>query len=857
MARIEKMIRAYTFVALLLVSLTSMFWLGMAPSQGAARPTQEAPTLSDTGILTEWALPPNRGPWQLKWNSSRSLIWFAEGTHSNPPLDQVGALDPDTGVLREWGIPTTGGYVHGTAIDRSFDIWFTEVRQNKIGRLQPDSNTITEWALDPTGFPHGIAVDDIITSSVRVWFSERDSDNISSLDLATGVYLRHPHPFSGSWPHSVVVASDHSVWFVETCGNRVGQLVSSGGTDTWKFWQPPTAGGLCSPPNNIGPLFGNFVNGDFWYSEPYNGRVIRLQPSENKFTMWSVPGASGGTKLITQPVGDENGMIYFPEMSGNRIGRLEPVGATTPTVVVVVPTTVSQPMPAEATALPVSVVYTPIVTQLTPVPRTLTGTRNGSIVEWTLPTIPPTPGRRIGPGRAWYGGGAMWIAELTVSKIGRFVPYTSTPGATATTVAATASATFTPIGTATSTSTATTTPGGNSATPTTTGTAGPTNTGTVTQTATGVATGTATPTSSATPPTLDLRAAWYAYSPTCNQPAFVLSVYVEPQDATVPVTTTMNFNGTDFVVPPFTGYYTTECSTGPCTPGYVIYTLVADSQNDVQETNEENNVDTHWHLFGLPCTPTAMTTATSTPIPATATSTACAITFSDVPSDHTFYANIRCLACRGIISGYSDGTFKPGNEITRSQIAKMVSNAAGFNEDPGPQIFEDVDPAHTFYSWINRLSMRGHMGGYPCGTIPEEPCEPPDNRPYFRPFANATRGQLAKIVANAAGVGGTPTGLYFTDVPEDNPFYTWIMRLTNLGVMGGYPCGGEGEPCDDANRPYFRPFANVTRGQASKIVANTFYPNCETPLVAASWHMKQSGARLFYCEIGEYLEEQK
>jgi competence protein ComEC len=187
------------------------------------------------------------------------------------------------------------------------------------------------------------------------------------------------------------------------------------------------------------------------------------------------------------------------------------------------------------------------------------------------------------------------------------------------------------------------------------------------------------------------------------------------------------------------------------------------------------------------------------------------------------------LACRGIISGYSDGTFKPGNEITRGQIAKMVSNAAGLENDPGPQIFEDVDPTHTFYAWINRLSQLGYMGGYPCGTVPEEPCNPPDNRPYFRPFANATRGQLAKIVSNTAGIGGTPTGLYFTDVPEDHPFYTWIMRLTNLGAMGGYPCGSENEPCDDANRPYFRPFANVTRGQASKIVANTFYPGCQTP----------------------------
>ncbi len=177
----------------------------------------------------------------------------------------------------------------------------------------------------------------------------------------------------------------------------------------------------------------------------------------------------------------------------------------------------------------------------------------------------------------------------------------------------------------------------------------------------------------------------------------------------------------------------------------------------------------------------------------------------------------------------SNGYFRPGNSITRGQIAKIVSNSAGFMDDPGPQIYEDVDASNTFYVWINRLSNRGFMGGYPCGTVPGEPCNPPNNRPYFRTFANASRGQLAKIVSNAAGVSGNPTGLYYTDVPEDNPFYLWIMRLTNIGVMSGYECGGPGEPCDDMNRPYFRPFANVTRGQASKIVANTFYPNCQTP----------------------------
>jgi hypothetical protein len=30
------------------------------------------------------------------------------------------------------------------------------------------------------------------------------------------------------------------------------------------------------------------------------------------------------------------------------------------------------------------------------------------------------------------------------------------------------------------------------------------------------------------------------------------------------------------------------------------------------------------------------------------------------------------------------------------------------------------------------------------------------------------------------------------------------------------------------NRPYFRPNNDVTRGQAAKIISNTFFPNCQS-----------------------------
>jgi hypothetical protein len=223
-----------------------------------------------------------------------------------------------------------------------------------------------------------------------------------------------------------------------------------------------------------------------------------------------------------------------------------------------------------------------------------------------------------------------------------------------------------------------------------------------------------------------------------------------------------------------------------------------------------------------------VSTSTSTPVGATATTTPCTVSYSDVPASNTFYPYVRCLACKGIIGGYSDGTFRPNNAITRAQLSKIVANSAGFNEPVSGQTFEDVEPDNTFYLYISRMASRGIIGGYPCGGA-GEPCNP-GNRPYFRPNADATRGQISKIVSEAAGFDEDHTTQTFEDVPTSNTFYAEIQRLSSRGIMGGYNCGGAGEPCvPPGNRAYFRPASNVTRGQASKIVANTFYPNCVTP----------------------------
>jgi uncharacterized delta-60 repeat protein len=234
------------------------------------------------------------------------------------------------------------------------------------------------------------------------------------------------------------------------------------------------------------------------------------------------------------------------------------------------------------------------------------------------------------------------------------------------------------------------------------------------------------------------------------------------------------------------------------------------------------------YLSGLepPPSPTPADTPTATP---QATATSCPLQFPDVPEGSTFYDFVRCLACRGIVSGYPDGTFGPTNPVTRGQLSKIVSNSAGYTENHTEQSFEDVPVGSTFHPFIERLFSRGYISGYACGGV-GEPCVPPGDRPYFHPNANVTRGQTSKIVASARGLPAPPPGQQtFEDVAVGSTFWEWIEALATNGAISGYPCGNP-EPCvPPGNRPYFRPNNQVTRGQSAKIVANAFFPGCITP----------------------------
>ncbi|HEX8230592.1 MAG TPA: S-layer homology domain-containing protein [Chloroflexia bacterium] len=312
--------------------------------------------------------------------------------------------------------------------------------------------------------------------------------------------------------------------------------------------------------------------------------------------------------------------------------------------------------------------------------------------------------------------------------------------------------------------------------------------------------------------------------------------------ATTIATTTATQTSTSVIVPSSTSTTLPSSTATAAATGTSTGTSVATGTTTSTRTSTAVATSTRTSTAVATNTRTATSVAsTSTAVPS-ATATACPIQFADVQPGDTFYEFIRCLACRQIVGGYPCGGpgescnndnepyYRPGANVTRGQLSKIIANSAGLNDPiaPGQQQFADVEPGDPFYEFVERLAETGAIAGYPCGESgPGEPCDDL-NRPYFRPNNPATRGQISKIVSIAAGFEeDVPAGQQtFTDTPPDSPFWVFIERLAARGIISGY---GDASRCPETGTPCFRYNDQTTRGQMAKIAANAFFPNCQTP----------------------------
>ncbi|MDD4287232.1 MAG: S-layer homology domain-containing protein [Candidatus Peribacteraceae bacterium] len=175
------------------------------------------------------------------------------------------------------------------------------------------------------------------------------------------------------------------------------------------------------------------------------------------------------------------------------------------------------------------------------------------------------------------------------------------------------------------------------------------------------------------------------------------------------------------------------------------------------------------------------------------------LVFHDVPVTQWFAPYVLSLVNAGIVSGYRDaqgeltGEFKPTNNVTYAELAKMAVEAAGLTArvDKTPQ---------------NRSARGQWSSGYIAAL--EERGVSVFSAPGLDVNTVASRGAVLQVIQEAFGrsIPDAQGGVY-SDVTAQTVHAGAIESATSAGIVSG-----------DDGTSTFRPTASINRAEVSKII---------------------------------------
>ena len=94
--------------------------------------------------------------------------------------------------------------------------------------------------------------------------------------------------------------------------------------------------------------------------------------------------------------------------------------------------------------------------------------------------------------------------------------------------------------------------------------------------------------------------------------------------------------------------------------------------------------------------------------------------FSDVSADKWYNNAVSTLCHMGVLGGYSDGTFRPNAPITRAEFAKIAVSFAQTNGSAVYSYFTDVKTTDWFAPYVTAAKDSGLIEGYSDGSFKPE-----------------------------------------------------------------------------------------------------------------------------------------
>lgn len=152
------------------------------------------------------------------------------------------------------------------------------------------------------------------------------------------------------------------------------------------------------------------------------------------------------------------------------------------------------------------------------------------------------------------------------------------------------------------------------------------------------------------------------------------------------------------------------------------------------------------------------------------------VVFNDINRSHPNYTAIKFLKDNDIISGYSDGTFRPNQTVNRVEALKMLMLAFNTQAGAAAEInFTDVDSSAWYASTLSTAVGRGIVKGYGDGS--------------FRPGSLVNRAEYLKMLFSTNNFSLDPISIKpYEDVEADAWFapFAFMANKMNLLVAADY-----------------------------------------------------------------------
>ena len=156
----------------------------------------------------------------------------------------------------------------------------------------------------------------------------------------------------------------------------------------------------------------------------------------------------------------------------------------------------------------------------------------------------------------------------------------------------------------------------------------------------------------------------------------------------------------------------------------------------------------------------------------------------------------------GITTGYSDGTFRPNQNISRVQFAVMLYRYLKLDESRYASVSLPFADAGSIPEYAIPAAKALYSEGIITGSEK-------NGKLYFNPDGALTRAQAAAMIGRTQAKGYAPAELTFTDSAAIPAYASYYIRvMVGQGVINGYSDGS------------FKPHSNITRGQMAKILFN-------------------------------------